>query len=110
MDILSKAQSEAIVSIAVEQLGFLRDNEIWGAGLLATFIEDGSNYRPGEFSVAGPIRIFSYRDALQKAKLVLIRPDGESPVDRALIIPTEGTLLTDEQIAQANGALRALFE
>lgn len=109
MDILTQDQSRAIVDLAVGKLGFLQDNELWGPAFLGTFIEDGDHYKRGKEGYASPTRYFAYADSIQKATLVLVRPDSQSPVHRAVFVRTEDSPLTEEQISEANAALKELF-
>lgn len=109
MDILTQDQSRAIVDLAVNELGFLQDNEIWGPAFLGTFIEDGDNYKPGKEGYFLPTRYFAYADSIQKATLILIRPDSQSPVDRAIVKRAEASPLTEDQITAANAALKEIL-
>lgn len=109
MDILTQDQSRAIVDLAVGKLGFLQDNLLQGLAFLGTFIEDGDHYKRGKEGYASPTRYFAYADSIQKATLVLVRPDSQSPVHRAVFVRTEDSPLTEEQISEANAALKELF-
>lgn len=109
MDILTQDQSRAIVKLAVDELGFMQDNELWGPAWLGVFIEDADYYKPGKEGYASPLRYFAYADSIQKATLVLVRPDSQSPVHRAVFVRTEDSPLTEEQISEANAALKELF-
>lgn len=109
MDILTQDQSRAIVDLAVDGLGFLQDEELWGPAFLESFIEDGSYYKPGKEGYFLPTRYFAYADRIQKATLVLIRPDSQSPVDRAVFTRQEDSPLSAEKIAEANAVLKELF-
>lgn len=109
MDILTQDQSRAIVKLAVDELGFMQDNELWGPAWLGVFIEDDDYYKPGQEGYASPLRYFIYPDSIQKAALILVRPDSQSPVDRAVFSIGDGSPLTQEQIDSANAQLKELF-
>lgn len=109
MDILTQDQSRAIVKLAVDELGFMQDNEFWGPAWLGVFIEDPEYYKPGKEGYASPLRYFIYPDSIQKAALILVRPDSESPVNRAVFSRAEESPLTAEQIESANAQLKEIF-
>lgn len=109
MDILTQDQSRAIVKLAVDELGFLQDNEFWGPAWLGVFIEDPEYYKPGKEGYGSPLRYFIYPDSIQKAALILVRPDSQSPVSRAVFSRAEESPLTAEQIESANTKLKELF-
>ena len=109
MDILTQDQSRAIVRIAVDELGFLKD-EIWGPGWLGVFLEDPNYYKPGSEGYASPLRYFSYPDRDLKLTLVAVRPDGYSPVNRVVVLRAEDSPVSKETVDAANAKLKELFQ
>lgn len=109
MDILTQTQSRAIVRLAVDDLSFMQDNELWGPAWLGTFIEDADYYKPGKEGYASPLRYFAYPDSIQKTTLVLVRPDSQSLVSRAAFVRAENSPLSQDQVDAANAQLKALF-
>lgn len=109
MDILTQDQSRAIVKLAVDELGFLQDNELWGPAWLGVFIEDPEYYKPGKEGYASPLRYFIYPDPIQKAALILVRPDSQSPVNRAVFSRAEDSPVSKETVDAANVQLKELF-